>query len=392
MEIKFDIEQEAFYRDYRYRKPYLFKQVLNLPDKATIWREINEMYQRADPTEELFKFRKGPLIPKEHYVEAFEDVGKIRYRFNKAAVYGHLKTGATLVYNRISNEPFSDNIARQIARFARAQTIVSGYLAFGEDASYKNHWDTRDVFAVQLVGRKHWSLSAPNFEMPLYMQQSKDMPHIPEPQSADMEVVLEAGDILYIPRGWWHNPVPMGCETFHLAVGTFPPNGHDYMEWLAKKVPDITGFRHNLQSWEQDQGRLKTAAEEFARMIADGANYETFMQEFLGNQRTDTAFNMEIFGNPNSDGLPDDAVLSLNAVDDSTIEKGYLIANGVKTNINLKEENNKKLFNILINKKVISLSDLLEKFEFGEKDRLIKLIIYLAKVDVLEIYEKSKGY
>lgn len=69
-----------------------------------------------------------------------------------------------------------------------------------------------------------------------------------------------------------------------------------------------------------------------------------------------------------------------------------MIANGVKTNINLKEENNKKLFNILINKKVISLSDLLEKFEFGEKDRLIKLIIYLAKVDVLEIYEKSKGY
>lgn len=201
MNIDFQMSQEIFFRKYRYQKPYLFKQAVSLPDKAEIWRGINEMYQRANPADDLFKFRKGPLIPKEHYVEAFNDIGRKRYRFNKAAVYEYLKDGATLVYNRINNEPFSDDIAKQVARFAQAHTVVSGYLAFGDDASYKNHWDTRDVFAVQLVGKKHWSLSAPNFEMPLYMQQSKDLPHIPEPETADMEVVLEAGDILYIPRG-----------------------------------------------------------------------------------------------------------------------------------------------------------------------------------------------
>nr|WP_314342591.1 hypothetical protein [Simonsiella muelleri] len=27
----------------------------------------------------------------------------------------------------------------------------------------------------------------------------------------------------------------MNCETFHLAIGTFPPNGYDHMEWLMKK-------------------------------------------------------------------------------------------------------------------------------------------------------------
>lgn len=175
MHIDFDISPEAFRSEYLYRKPKLFKGAVK--NISNPWPQINEVYQRADPTDELFKFRKGPLIPKEHYVEAFQDVGRTRYRLNKAAVYEYLRDGATLIHNRINNEPWVDALARQVARFARAQTIVSGYLAFGADASFRSHWDTRDVFAVQLVGKKHWSISAPNFEMPLYMQQSKDLPH-----------------------------------------------------------------------------------------------------------------------------------------------------------------------------------------------------------------------
>lgn len=387
MNIDFQMPQETFFRDYRYQKPCLFKNAVRLPDKAEVWRGINEMYQRANPADELFKFRKGPLIPKEHYVEAFEDTGRIRHRFNKAAVYEYLKDGATLVYNRINNEPFSDDIAKQVARFAQAHTVVSGYLAFGDDASYKNHWDTRDVFAVQLVGKKHWSLSAPNFEMPLYMQQSKDLPHIPEPETTDMEVVLEAGDILYIPRGWWHNPVPMGCETFHLAIGTFPPNGHNYMEWLMNKVPDIVGFRHNLQSWAQDQGRLKAAAEEFAAQIADPDNYETFMQEFLGDQRSDSRFAMEIFGNPNSDGLPEDALLSLNTVDASTLEKGYLIANGIKLNI---DDASASVLNMLKQEGTVSMQQLIDTDDNQKRLKTLEMIRHLAQLDILEIKEREK--
>ncbi|MDO4248620.1 MAG: cupin domain-containing protein [Neisseria sp.] len=382
MNIDFQLPQDTFLSEYRYRKPYLFKQAVSLPDRETVWRGINEMYQRANPADDLFKFRKGALIPKEHYVESFNDVGRIRYRFKKAAVYEYLKDGATLVYNRINNEPFSDNIARQIARFTQAHTIVSGYLAFGEDASYKNHWDTRDVFAVQLIGKKHWSLSAPNFDMPLYMQQSKDLPHIPEPETADMEVVLEAGDILYIPRGWWHNPVPMGCETFHLAVGTFPPNGYNYMEWLMKKVPDIAGFRHSLQSWTHDEGRLKAAAEEFAAQITEKINYETFMQEFLGDQRTDSGFNFEILGNPYSEGLPEDALLRLNTIDDSTLEKGYLISNGIK--LNLDEENIHLLKKLRPNRSV-TLQQLYQEKSGKEQHKIREIIERLAQFDVLEI-------
>lgn len=380
MHIHFEIDPEIFYREYRYRKPYLFRGAVK--NRHIGWREINELYQRANPVDKLFRLRKGEIVPPSEYVEAFNDVGRTRYRFNKTAVYGYLKDGTTMVYNRINNEPWVDALARQIARFSQAQTIVSGYLAFGSDPSFKSHWDTRDVYAVQLMGKKRWTLSAPNFEMPLYMQQGKDMPHIPQPEQVDIDVVLEAGDVLYIPRGWWHNPQPMGCETFHLAIGTFPPNGYNYMEWLMKKLPEIASLRRSFEGWEVDRSHIGQMAREAAQMMADEENYRAFMQDFLGEQRRDSAFLMDVFGNPNIQRLPENCFFKLNAVDTTTLRQGYLIANGVKINV---DETSSRVFALIAAHEGMSLSALLSHFDAAQQDKVAELLYQLGALDVLEV-------
>lgn len=380
MHINFSMEYKEFNENYLYKKPFIFKKALDV--SSISWKEINELYQRADPTDWQFKFRKGEIIPKEAYVESFNDVGRIRHRFNKTAVYQYLQDGATMVYNRIDNEPFVDSIAKQIAQFAQAQTVVSGYLAFGSSPSYRNHWDTRDVFAVQLIGKKHWTVSAPNFDMPLYMQQAKDMPHITPPTTVDMEVILEAGDILYIPRGWWHNPMPMNCETFHLAIGTFPPNGYNYMEWLMKKIPDIQSIRQNFIDWEHDQKNIDNAAQAVTEMMKNQENYQAFMQDFLGNQRTNTAFNMDLFGNAHNQTLPEHCFLRLNSNDCSTLPQGFLIVNGIKLNV---DESSMKFLTILVDKYMISLAEILLFFSVDEEENIKKLVWRLGELDIIEI-------
>ncbi|MBG9073506.1 JmjC domain-containing protein [Neisseria meningitidis] len=380
MHINFSMEYKEFNENYLYKKPFIFKNALDV--SSISWKEINELYQRADPTDWQFKFRKGEIIPKEAYVESFNDVGRIRHRFNKTAVYQYLQDGATMVYNRIDNEPFVDSIAKQIAQFAQAQTVVSGYLAFGSSSSYRNHWDTRDVFAVQLIGKKHWTISAPNFDMPLYMQQAKDMPHITPSKTVDMEVILEAGDILYIPRGWWHNPMPMNCETFHLAIGTFPPNGYNYMEWLMKKIPDIQSIRQNFIGWEHDQKNLDDSAQAVTEMMNNPKNYQAFMQDFLGNQRTNTAFNMDLFGNAHNQTLPEHCFLRLNSNDCSTLPQGFLIVNGIKLNV---DESSMKFLTILVDKYMISLAEILLFFSVDEEENIKKLVWRLGELDIIEI-------
>nr|WP_033908455.1 cupin domain-containing protein [Neisseria meningitidis] len=374
------MERKYFHENYLYKKPFIFKKALDV--SCISWKEINELYQRADPTDWQFKFRKGEIIPKEAYVESFNDVGRIRHRFNKTAVYQYLQDGATMVYNRIDNEPFVDTIAKQVAQFAQAQTVVSGYLAFGSSSSYRNHWDTRDVFAVQLIGKKHWTISAPNFDMPLYMQQAKDMPHITPSKTVDMEVILEAGDILYIPRGWWHNPMPMNCETFHLAIGTFPPNGYNYMEWLMKKIPDIQSIRQNFIGWEHDQKNLDDSAQAVTEMMNNPKNYQAFMQDFLGNQRTNTAFNMDLFGNAHNQTLPEHCFLRLNSNDCSTLPQGFLIVNGIKLNV---DESSMKFLTILVDKYMISLAEILLFFSVDEEENIKKLVWRLGELDIIEI-------
>lgn len=379
MHIDFGMSSKDFRENTLYQKPKLFKGAVK--DLNITWKQINELYQRANPMDELFRLRKGDIVPISEYVESFDDTGRTRYRFIKPAIYHHLKQGATIVYNRINNEPFVDDLAQQVSQFANAFTVVSGYLAFGSDASFKSHWDTRDVFAVQLIGKKHWSLYKPNFDSPLYMQQSKDI-DVPEPTVPDMEVVLEAGDVLYIPRGWWHNPMPMGCETFHLAIGTFAPTGYDYMEWLTKQTPNILPLRYNFSDWETDKSNIAKACTELSTMMTNPLMYDRFMQEFLGNHRMDTHFNMELFGNPNNNKLPLDSKLSLNVIDIRTLDKGYLISNGTKINI---DELSKKFINIIINHRHVSLSDALMHFDKEQHEQIQKLAYDLANFDVVGI-------
>lgn len=215
------------------------------------------------------------------------------------------------------------------------------------------------------------------------MQQSKDV-DVPEPTIPDMGVVLEAGDVLYIPRGWWHNPAPMGCETFHLAIGTFAPTGYDYMQWLAKQTQNILPLRYNLSDWESDKGNIIQACNELSAIMTDPVIYDKFMQEHMANYRSDSAFNMQLFGNANADAndIPDDALIVSNIVDGRTLEKGYVITNGLKININ---DDSQYLLKKIIQYEPISLCNLLQTTDKSMSNDIRSAIAKMAELDIIEL-------
>ena len=164
------------------------------------WQDANEIFERADVASNDFKLSFDGIRPKHEYVESYLDIGTLRHRLIKPVVYDYLRKGATLIANKIANEPRVDALARQIAEFTGRQTVTSAYAAFGERDSFRAHWDTRDVFAIQLIGRKRWIVYEPSMELPLYMQQSKDFEQQhPCPEKPYMDFILEAGDIFYLP-------------------------------------------------------------------------------------------------------------------------------------------------------------------------------------------------
>jgi hypothetical protein len=82
-----------------------------------------------------------------------------------------------------------------------------------------------------------------------------------------MEVTLEAGDILYVPRGWWHNAEALPCTpTFHVAVGVHPIIALDYIKWLAEEVfPNNLAFRETIRKTEGERQLWPLASSPFWR-------------------------------------------------------------------------------------------------------------------------------
>src|SRR4029079_6334022 len=70
------------------------------------------------------------------------------------------------------------------------------------------------------------------------------------------DAVLEDGDALYLPRGWWHVATPLNEPSLHLAVAIVPANGVDLLRWATERLKRHADVRMNLPHLASvDEGR-----------------------------------------------------------------------------------------------------------------------------------------
>lgn len=229
------LSRDLFFSQYFEKNFYFEKNVFNA--NGLTWDDVDEMlfsWNINDGTIHLFK--DGKIDPTS-YTEDFYDVGMYRKRIIKDSFNDLMLNGATLVLNRIDTKSTKINkITKAISHFVKEKAVANGYIAFGGNGTFAKHWDTHDVFAIQLIGRKRWKLFAPTFPLPLQNQTSKDRKH-ECPSTPIFDEILEVGDILYIPRGWWHEALPIEQEeTFHIAVGVHTAHITDYLTWCSGNV------------------------------------------------------------------------------------------------------------------------------------------------------------
>jgi len=381
MNISFNIPANEFLEQYQEKKPLLMKGAVSSNDFS--WRDANEIFERSNVASNDFKLSCDGIRPKHEYVESYWDIGTLRHRLIKPVVYDYLRNGATLIANKIANEPKVNQFARRVAEFTGRQVVSSAYAAFGERDSFRCHWDTRDVFAIQLIGRKRWIVYEPSFEAPLFTQQSRDYEHqYPCPAEPYMDFILEAGDVFYLPRGWWHNPLPLGEETFHLALGTFPAYTMDYLGWAMKHMPDFLDARRSLSRWEDARGTLASVGRHFDAFINDPQNYDRFLNEFIGNTRVESPLAIDLFGNPNAGQLAEDACLQLSANKPHGLDERYVIANGTRLNL---DDQGERLIRRIAERPGISLAELSMLCPEADAGKLRDLVTALCHQDVLEL-------
>src|SRR5438874_9679074 len=80
-------------------------------------------------------------------------------------------------------------------------------------------------------------------------------PNVKPPQAPLWEAMLEDGDLLYMPRGWWHVAAPVDEPTLHLTLGVQNPTGADLLEWFAERLRMHEEVRRDLPCFEDEASR-----------------------------------------------------------------------------------------------------------------------------------------
>jgi ribosomal protein L16 Arg81 hydroxylase len=108
------------------------------------------------------------------------------------------------------------------------------------------HFDTHEVFVLQLEGSKQWRLYGAPRELPLVDERF----NIPRDQLGPVrEVELRAGDLLYIPRGFVHEAFTAEHASLHLTVGVNVYRWADLLgEALAEMTRNDRRFRESVPS------------------------------------------------------------------------------------------------------------------------------------------------
>jgi hypothetical protein len=200
-------------------------------------------------------------------------------RLRAAELARQLREGATLVLDAVDelSEPI-EALAKGLELFFRERVQVNLYAGWQTSRGFDLHWDDHDVFILQVAGRKRWSVYGQTRPHPLV----SDVEKAAKPTGGPLwEGTLEDGDLLYIPRGWWHVAVPLAEPTLHLTVGVHNRTGLDLLRWLAERMRGSETFRGDLPRFATAEGRAAHAARLREELLAawDDSLVEKFYED-----------------------------------------------------------------------------------------------------------------
>jgi ribosomal protein L16 Arg81 hydroxylase len=202
-----------------------------------------------------------------------------------AKVYQLFGEGATIVLS------YLDTVIPTLTSFCRIlesefsfpfQTNV--YLTPAQAKGFKSHYDTHDVFVLQVVGTKQWTIYGTPVKLPLAGQDFDPSAH--ERGEPTLEFELQAGDLAYIPRGVVHDARSGETVSLHVTVGLLTYTWADlFLEWIAEVSLNDPAFRKALPVAfarpEFDRAQARETFHNLWERLSTKSNFEAILDRFV---------------------------------------------------------------------------------------------------------------
>ncbi len=303
-ELLHPITPEEFRADYEGRKP------LHIPaDEAASkrsllpWAAFNALLGQTaiwNPVM-LRMVHDGETIHPDIYCNTLP--GHAAPRASPDKVQTLMAEGASLIANEVQTlSPPLHDLAAVLGRTFAATIGANVYCSFGGVQAFATHYDTHDVFAIQTEGEKIWKLYANRAENPVSFPDDSDLVRrmMKEQRGPVMqEVHMRPGDVLYLPRGWYHDALATEGASLHVTFSVMPLYGGILFRLLEPAALQDPAFRAWLApAWQDDGATLAKQLAELGRRLQRLTELPEFVNEVAMTQE-------QIVERPPSYALPD---------------------------------------------------------------------------------------
>ncbi|HSD75402.1 MAG TPA: cupin domain-containing protein [Steroidobacteraceae bacterium] len=281
----------------RFRSEYFGQRPLHIQKSAGSrpkllgWARFNEVlaiapYWNEDTLKVYFKSRAAL---RENYCDTAELRPGASAPVNPAKVRALLGLGASLIANHVHTIcPEVGAVAAMLEREFAARAFANVYCSFKGVQAFQTHFDLHDVFAVQAEGEKTWRI----------YESRADTPVLPLPPGDEIEkwltesrgaLLFEAhmkpGDVLYLPRGQYHDALTGAQASLHVTFGVAPATGLALFKLLESALLRESEFRAYLPD-ARSESELRERLAQLAERVKAVLTSPAFAIDVLNHQRS----------------------------------------------------------------------------------------------------------
>lgn len=288
MDIRFDqlfksIDRETFIRDYLDRKPLHDPGAVRDVERLFSWEKLNDLLERPKlwDGKSVEMAVEGRVVDPQLYCRpGVGRMGEQNLRPDRAKVAAQLQKGATFVLDFLEGvDPEIAAVTRCLERLFGSHASCNMYCSWKSVAGYGSHFDTMDVFAIQIAGEKIWNLYEGRFPEATFTPGIRPFDYSPEQhdkmkRGVAQRITMRPGDILYLPRGLYHDALATDQASLHLSFGVTPMVGFTVAGMLASECPKREFFRKRLPHFEDRDAlaaHLSELGDQLKTMLEDPA-------------------------------------------------------------------------------------------------------------------------
>lgn len=211
--------------------------------------DVNSFLGRKDIYYPFLRLtQNGKVLPKSDYLKLQTDKDFDIVDIDK--VFSIYNSGGTIIIQK--GQLSINKLSQYCDEFEQNTGFTTNaniYVTQKHSSGFIPHYDTHDLFILQISGKKHWKLYDSNFKLPLPSQViTKDQSdkYLEAPPATEIE--LSQGDLIYIPRGIVHETSTQDSTSIHITLGIFTFNRIDLLKKILDKATLNVEFRKFLPS------------------------------------------------------------------------------------------------------------------------------------------------